>query len=690
VSLLQDTASLIDKKAWDEIESLWMARMESDPGDADDFLATAKALRKAEERSRADALLDLYADLLKERALWPQRLKVLKELARLSKRPQNLRPAIEEAVMHTWGESPSYEAVARAVGFTDADGNPADKAEKLENWLTFDVGQCFFMPGRGAGQVRELNPDLAVSRLDFIREKRVSIPLGAAQKFLTPLPEGHALRDRITDPEGFTRKALDQPAEMLGALLRSFGRPMNASEVKDTMIDVVPDNRWSSWWTAARKHPQIIATGSGAKAKYSWSSTAGAADDSVRSKFNKADLRGKLDLAKKHSSRSSELADYFASVLAAEAATMAHTEPALAWEVFATLDKLPGRYETSFDPKDILHSPLAARVTAAVSDRTLREQAVRTIRESNPEWPGVFAELFFLEEDPRVLTLIDGLLEEAGESAIRERLVDETQRYPRRRPRAFFWLAKKLNDSGEIPAKGANNFLQQLLDALVSDEFSSVKSRIKEFFDKGGLAVNIVSRGITEDQARKLVDTLERYGALEEYRREIVRGAALMKFPGLREAEVEPIFATGESLAAKREEFERLKTVEMPANLKAIQEAREMGDLRENFEYKAARQRQEYLTARVSELQSELVRVRVLDPEEVDTSEARVGTKLYLSNGDVHREVTILGPWESAPEQGVYSNQSDVARALLGRHEGEIVSFMGNDYRIDAIKRWNE
>jgi transcription elongation GreA/GreB family factor len=68
----------------------------------------------------------------------------------------------------------------------------------------------------------------------------------------------------------------------------------------------------------------------------------------------------------------------------------------------------------------------------------------------------------------------------------------------------------------------------------------------------------------------------------------------------------------------------------------------------------------------------------------------RVGTKIVLTNGDVRREVTILGPWESAPEKGVYSNQSEVAKALIGHASGDIVSFMGNDYQIEAIRKWNE
>jgi transcription elongation GreA/GreB family factor len=52
--------------------------------------------------------------------------------------------------------------------------------------------------------------------------------------------------------------------------------------------------------------------------------------------------------------------------------------------------------------------------------------------------------------------------------------------------------------------------------------------------------------------------------------------------------------------------------------------------------------------------------------------------------------VTILGPWESDPDHGIYSNQSDVARALIGHHAGEIVTFMGNDYEIGSIRKWTD
>ena len=327
---------------------------------------------------------------------------------------------------------------------------------------------------------------------------------------------------------------------------------------------------------------------------------------------------------------------------------------------------------------------------AAISDKQLRERALVNVRQAHPDWPKVYSEAFFLDDEPRILSLVIEALEKEGQTDIRDRLIDETLRYPRRHPRAFYWYVKQLNEQETLSEKANYGLLFQILEAISSDEFSAVRARLKDMFDKGGLAVRIVMNVENAEQARKLLDTLERYGAVEEYRRENVRHALVMKYPSLREPQAEPIYATAEMLAKKREELEQLVKVEIPANNKAIQVAREMGDLSENFEYKSARARAEYLAARSGKLQGELSKVRVVDPAQVDTSVVRVGTKVALSNGDIRREVTILGPWESAPEHGVYSNQSDVAKALIGHAAGDIVSFMGNDYQIESIRRWTD
>src|SRR5207302_4950938 len=139
------------------------------------------------------------------------------------------------------------------------------------------------------------------------------VPIGAAAKYLVPLPAGHVLREKFTDGEAVRAEAKKSPSAFFARILQSFGRPMQMGEVRDAVIGIVPEEKWSSWWTAARKNPQIVVSGTGAKATYSWNASAGDAEAAVRRDFDRGDARIKLDLAKKHSARSKELADYFAS-----------------------------------------------------------------------------------------------------------------------------------------------------------------------------------------------------------------------------------------------------------------------------------------------------------------------------------------------------------------------------------------
>jgi transcription elongation GreA/GreB family factor len=685
-----DAQRLIQEKKFDELESLWMTRLDEDPSDVDTFIHVAKALRKAEQRTQSDTLLGLLGDALKERKLWRQRFAVLKEIGRLHKHPAQLRPQIEDALRKALGTHRSFDRIFQFSKFNDPLSNPVERAEKIETWLTYDEGECFFMAGRGAGCVTELNPELGIARLDFEKDKRVSVPLGAATKYLVPLQEGHVLREKFSSPEKVREEAKASQQQFFARILQSFGRPMTMGEVRDAVIGIVPEEKWTSWWTAARKNPQIVVSGTGAKATYSYSSSAGEAANTVRRDFERADVKTKLDLARKHSSRSKELADHFSQALAAEAGKLARTDAATAWQILTTLESLPGQYTAPVDPAALLGGPMASRVIAGIGDKALRERALADVRKNHPDWPKVYAEAFFLDDEPRFLSTIMAELESAGQTELRDRLIDETLRYPRRHPRAFYWYAKRVNEDESWSDRTTYPLLFQILEALTYDEFSGVRARLKEFFDVGGLAIRIINSQNNEEQARRIVDTLDRYGAVEEYRREVVKGAALMKHPQLREPQQEPVYSTPAMLEKKRAELTHLKQVEIPANSKALQAAREMGDLRENFEYKAARQRAEYLSARVGELASELSRVRVIDPATIDTSEVRIGTKVVLSNGDLQREVTILGPWESAPEHGVYSNESDVAKHLVGHAAGEIVTFMGNDYQIESIRKWTE
>jgi transcription elongation GreA/GreB family factor len=181
---------------------------------------------------------------------------------------------------------------------------------------------------------------------------------------------------------------------------------------------------------------------------------------------------------------------------------------------------------------------------------------------------------------------------------------------------------------------------------------------------------------------------MQRSSNLEPFQREQLVNAIQLRFPAQRkDTGPAALYATIESIDAKRAELHQIMTKEVPANRKAIEEARALGDLRENFEYKSARARHEYLNARAAALNADLSRARPIETAGMDTSEVRIGTRVRLS-GNGSRLMTILGPWESRPEEDVISYESDLAKDLLGKKVGDEIGLSGEAWRIEAIEPW--
>lgn len=138
---------------------------------------------------------------------------------------------------------------------------------------------------------------------------------------------------------------------------------------------------------------------------------------------------------------------------------------------------------------------------------------------------------------------------------------------------------------------------------------------------------------------------------------------------------VDKIPMTPEGYARLNSELKRLKNDERPAVIKAIAAAREHGDLSENAEYHAARERQGFIEGRVMELEDKLGRADVIDVSSLKGSKIVFGANVKLVDEETEEEVgyQIVGPEESAIENGLLSINSPVARALLGKEKGDSV-----------------
>ena len=126
--------------------------------------------------------------------------------------------------------------------------------------------------------------------------------------------------------------------------------------------------------------------------------------------------------------------------------------------------------------------------------------------------------------------------------------------------------------------------------------------------------------------------------------------------------------------SALETELKQLKSIERPAIIKAIAEAREHGDLSENAEYHSAREKQSFIEGRVKELEGTLGRSEVIDPKKLSGS-IKFGATVTLVDEDTEEEKTwqIVGEHEASIEKGLLNIKSPIARALIGKDEGDSV-----------------
>ena len=126
-----------------------------------------------------------------------------------------------------------------------------------------------------------------------------------------------------------------------------------------------------------------------------------------------------------------------------------------------------------------------------------------------------------------------------------------------------------------------------------------------------------------------------------------------------------------------RAELEELKSVKRPAVIAAIAEARAHGDLKENAEYHAAREQQGFIEGRIKQLEAELSHAQLIDVASLNAGSRIVfGATVQLADADTDEERTymIVGDLEADIKQGLIAISSPVARALIGKHEGDVVT----------------
>ncbi|TFE66704.1 transcription elongation factor GreA [Methylacidiphilum sp. Yel] len=262
--------------------------------------------------------------------------------------------------------------------------------------------------------------------------------------------------------------------------------------------------------------------------------------------------------------------------------------------------------------------------------------------------------------------------------------------------------------------KNRNNLLQPLLNSdlfycilyVLERELGSVGKKAEKLYDLlttgTGLIQDLLS-GSSLDDVKDITRTVLLSPVFRELDKRSLLGAIVKVRPEVQELisgnrgieEENTLIVSWSSLEEKKRELDELVRKKIPENSKEIAHARSYGDLRENHEYKAAKEMQAVLMRRKAELESMISKARATDFSDVDTSVVNIGTVVHFTNLETNTpsSIAILGAWDSNPSKGIISYLAAFGQSLLGHKPGDVLQVSMEDgntkkIRIDKITRW--
>jgi transcription elongation GreA/GreB family factor len=676
------------------VEELWEERLEDPREHSDFFMGAAKALGKAGEARRAAELLGR----LDEKVLEEPAIRLDAARLRLTLAPKDAagREAAQDALRELYSDRPGVDAVLEWAALPKAD-RPANVIDEARWWLDHDVGRHVYMTGRGVGRVAEVNLALGVVRVDFGEKRPDSFRRSEAGRLLKPLSKGDLLLRLHEDPETEAERAKAEPAEVLGELLSSFDRPLSTAEIRAILTPAVPASKWAGWWSKAKKDPRLHSAKGGRE--HTWSESHEEAANVLITTFQSARFPEKLRMLRQEvgrsGSRAGELVDSLIEAVRSPRRKL--EEAAEAWGLLAELSekgmKLPDGIDPTGELESILGRPDSGDLVSKIRDRRARARAIVAFKNTHPnDWVDIYQRLFAREQDSRALEYIYGALEEEAPDVARA-LADQVLTTPRKAPGSFLWLLERAKTAPFLKGRLSPVLLGRVAQAMGTPEFHGLRPQAKRLLEPEGILDLCLESADLED-AQNALRILESTPDLEDYRKEEIRSHFELTFRGLSAEssdEVELIYVSARALARRRSEYERLVEVDIPDNAREIKKAREYGDLRENFEYQEAKRQQELLSVKMREMKAELHRARAIRPPEGPLDTARVGARVTLAGDDgAVRTVTLLGPWDSDPDHGVYSYLAPAASALIGARPGDRVEFEGLAVTVRAIEPWSD
>ncbi len=564
----------------------------------------------------------------------------------------------------------------------------------------------------GFGRIKTVDTVFARFTIDFPNKAGHTMDLAFAAESLKPIPKEHILARKAADLEGLRQLAATNHLELVKLVLNSYGGKATADQIQQVLVpDVIRDD-WKKWWEAAKRElkkdghfqvplkknePIIYQVKEVSLQDRLLTEFRGCKGLKARIAVAGEVLRNANDLADKNSAASEVIL-----ALNNEIPSYQRTQPAVALEAIfvrddirqiAGLAPVPGELESpAIWSQDVKLGQLMDQLPAGKHRR-----ALESFKAANPEnWQetlrtnlnNVSAKLC---REFAGLLIHEGKIEQLKETLAR--LISQHTASSE----LLLWLAKDRNDSF-ADILGPEVF-RAMLTAMERDQFNEKRSnRLRDFIlDDQELLVELIGSADL-DVIKDLTRALQLSPSFDDMDKRSLLARIVKSYPAIQELisgeqtkQETHLVVSWDSLERRKNEYHELVEKKIPANSKEIAIARSYGDLRENHEYKAAKEMQKLLMKHKAELETQLVRARGTDFANAKSDAVSIGTVVRATDLEANQpeHFTILGAWDSEPEKGIVSYLSPVAQALLNHKVGDEVEFevhgVRHHHRIEAI-----
>ena len=718
----------INKKMFSQIIEIWRKLVELVPEEVDFFYHAETKVSKLLPNERSIQLLEELYPHFKSNGRWDTAIEILKRILSYDAKNAWGRKEIVECYSSKYENHSQLQEYIKLSNLTQNWRDVHEAVQDFEKHISFDAGNFVFHRHWGVGRIKTIKDDEIT--INFVNKPAHKMSLKMAVNSLTILGRDHIWVYRITKKkEALNHKVKKDLVWALKTVIKSFDNSADMKKIKAELVPhVLSANEWSTWSTKARSELKtneifgnlpddpdtfVVRDQPINFAEKTFNRFKAEKDFNNRVKIIQeflSHLEIKNDESAVETDLFREMFEYFVGYT-----RNINTVTEQVLSAFLLVKRLVASFPflnpgISYGFKELFEAvENPEHVFTNIDNPEIRRDFLVQVKKQIKDWTTIYLDLipYYLQKEP-VLDLI-----RAGKEQLVVDKFLELYNYYKDSREAFIWFVRTFAEDEwfrKIPLTEEKRLIAMvnLLD-ITAREIDNRKDvslnrklnrQAETFLFKDGAIYSYVERG-EEESISRIFSLIEDVKDLDPKIVQTIRLAITKRFPDFKfyggaEPQITSVsrggfFTLSKSYEEKQKALTNLLEVEVPKNSKEIGTARDYGDLKENAEYKAAKERQEILNNTAARWKDELERAQIVRPEEIETSRIGFGVKVVLENLNSGKEesFTIMGPWESNPEKSILSHQSPFANELLNKKEGEELSFTINErdyaFRVKSI-----